>query len=162
MAKDSIGNLEIFRTTVEVVLDDGVLSREEKRLIIKLASALKLSPEDAPQIYEDIKNNKDSPPGEPIDHNSARAIYVKIFEIAIVNASLSKDEFRVLAHLREILSITEEEHEQVENELRELVKEKYDDDDLIESFLSTIKDSTKLVTNLFNNFRKRSKNGERV
>lgn len=86
MAKDSIGNLEIFRTTVEVVLDDGVLSREEKRLIIKLASALKLSPEDAPQIYEDIKNNKDSPPGEPIDHNSARAIYVKIFEIAIVNA----------------------------------------------------------------------------
>ncbi len=162
MAEDDIGNLEIFRTTVEVVLDDGILSREEKRLIIKLASALKLSPEDAPQIYEDIKNNKESSKGEPVNHENARAIYVKIFEIAIVNASLSKDEFRVLAHLREILSITEKEHEQVENELRELVKEKYDDDDLIESFLSTIKDSTKLVTNLFNNFRKRSKNGERV
>ncbi|MDA1167346.1 MAG: hypothetical protein O2866_00500 [archaeon] len=162
MAENGIGNLEIFRSTVEVMLSDGILTREEKRLIIKLASALNLSSADAPQIYEDIQNNRDSEKGNIIDHQEARRIYVRIFEIAIVNASLSKDEFRVLAHLREILQITETEHAEVEKELRELVKEKYDDDDLIETFLSTIKDSSKLVTNLFNTFRKRSNNGERV
>ena len=36
----------MFRTTTEVMLRDGVLTREEKRLIIKLANSLGLSPED--------------------------------------------------------------------------------------------------------------------
>ena len=45
MPKLSLGSLNIFRTTVEVMLADGVLTREEKRLIIKLASALNLTSE---------------------------------------------------------------------------------------------------------------------
>ena len=160
MDEYSIGNLEIFRSTVEVMLDDGVLTREEKRLIIKLSSALNLDPEHAPLIYEDIQNNRPSEVGELISHEDAKGIYVKIFEIAIVNASLSRDEFRVLAHLREILNIGQSEHDELEAQLRELVKEKYDDDDLIDTFLSTIKESTKLVTNLFNSFRRRADNGD--
>ena len=37
------------------MLVDGVLTREEKRLIIKLASALKLSPEEPAYVYEAIQ-----------------------------------------------------------------------------------------------------------
>jgi hypothetical protein len=38
-------SLDVFRSTIEVMLVDGVLTREEKRLIIKLASALNLTAE---------------------------------------------------------------------------------------------------------------------
>ena len=49
MTGENVGALTVFRTTVEVMLRDGVLTWE-KRLIIKLANALGLSPE-SPQRY---------------------------------------------------------------------------------------------------------------
>ncbi len=30
-----LNNIEVFKTTVQVMLEDGVLTREEKRLVIK-------------------------------------------------------------------------------------------------------------------------------
>ena len=52
MSSLELGALDVFRSTVEVMLTDGVLTREEKRLIIKLASALKLAPDEPAYIYE--------------------------------------------------------------------------------------------------------------
>ena len=36
-------SLEVFHSTISVMLVDGILTREEKRLVIKLASALGLN-----------------------------------------------------------------------------------------------------------------------
>ena len=55
MSSDGLGTLEVFRSTVEVMLVDGVLTREEKRLIIKLASALRLRSDEPAYIYEAIQ-----------------------------------------------------------------------------------------------------------
>ena len=63
MTGENVGALTVFRTTVEVMLRDGVLTREEKRLIIKLANALGLSPEEPAEIYSAIREGRESESG---------------------------------------------------------------------------------------------------
>ena len=46
------------------MLRDGVLTREEKRLIIKLANALGLSPEEPAEVYAAIREKRETGPGE--------------------------------------------------------------------------------------------------
>ena len=152
-------SLEVFHSTISVMLVDGILTREEKRLVIKLASALGLNETQPSEIYEAIKTDKEVKGGDPIDFDKAREVYTKVFEIAIVNASLSRDEFRVLAHLRDIFKIDDEEHEVIEEELREIVKEKFEDPNVIDKMLGTLRDSVSLVGDLFDVVRKKSADG---
>lgn len=152
-------SLEVFQSTIEVMLVDGILTREEKRLVIKLASALNLEEDEPSKIYEAIRTGKAIQGGEPITLSGAKTIYTKVFEIAIVNASLSRDEFRVLAHLRDIFQIDDEEHESIEAELREIVKEKFEDPNVIDKMLGTLRDSVSLVGDLFDVVRKKSTDG---
>ncbi len=152
-------SLEVFQSTIEVMLVDGILTREEKRLVIKLASALNLEEDEPSKIYEAIRTGKVIQGGEPITLSGAKTIYTKVFEIAIVNASLSRDEFRVLAHLRDIFQIDDEEHESIEAELREIVKEKFEDPNVIDKMLGTLRDSVSLVGDLFDVVRKKSTDG---
>ena len=141
------------------MLVDGILTREEKRLVIKLASALGLNETQPSEIYEAIKAGNEVKGWDPIDFDKAREVYTKVFEIAIVNASLSRDEFRVLAHLRDIFKIDDEEHEVIEEELREIVKEKFEDPNVIDKMLGTLRDSVSLVGDLFDVVRKKSADG---
>jgi DNA-directed RNA polymerase subunit F len=143
------------------MLVDKVLTREEKRLIIKLASALGLNEDEPSQIYQAVRTGQEVKGGEPIDNNKAHEIYTKVFEIAIVNASLSRDEFRVLAHLRDIFKIDDEEHHRIEEELREIVREKFEDPNVIDKMLGTLRDSVSLVGDLFDVVRKKAADGAR-
>ena len=118
VSSPELGSLDVFRSTVEVMLIDGVLTREEKRLIIKLANVLELTPDEPAYIYEAIQTKRDSRPGPSISPEVMRSIYTKVFEVAIVNASLSRDEFRVLAHLRSQFDIDDNQHKEIEDELR--------------------------------------------
>ena len=59
-------SLEAFQSTIEVMLVDGILTREEKRLVIKLASALNLDEDEPSKIYEAIRNGKSVKGGNPI------------------------------------------------------------------------------------------------
>ena len=152
-------SLEAFHSTISVMLVDKILTREEKRLIIKLASALGLGEEEPAQIYQAVRNDEDVKGGEPIDTEKAHEIYTKVFEIAIVNASLSRDEFRVLAHLRDIFKINDDEHHRIEEELREIVREKFQDPNVIDKMLGTLRDSVSLVGDLFDVVRKKAADG---
>jgi hypothetical protein len=137
-----------------------VLTREEKRLIIKLASALNLKPEEPAYIYNCIQSGEASESGEVISQDDMRDIYTKVFEVAIVNASLSRDEFRVLANLRDQFDIEDRLHEEIEHELREMMKEKYGDKAMIDTLMDTLKDSVGLVGDLFDTFRKKTPEGD--
>ena len=148
----------MFRSTVEVMLTDGVLTREEKRLIIKLASALNLKPEEPAYIYRCIQGvTLEVVTGFARRH--ARYLHQGV-EVAIVNASLSRDEFRVLANLRDQFNIEDQLHEEIEHELRETMKEKYGDKAMIDTLMDTLKDSVGLVGDLFDTFRKKSPEGD--
>ena len=54
------------------MLRDGVLTREEKRLIIKLANALGLSDNEPAMVYNAIKENKNLDPGRDVSFNEQR------------------------------------------------------------------------------------------
>jgi hypothetical protein len=138
------------------MLEDGVLTREEKRLIIKLANALGLSPEEPGEVYAAIREGESLPTGSMVSPNEQRLVYTRVFEVAIVNASLSRDEFRVLAHLRDQFSIGDDDHARIESDLRDLIRQKGDDENVVEKMLNTLKDSVSLVGSLFDSVRTKS------
>ena len=154
----SVHRLAAFRSTIEVMLLDGVLTREEKRLIIRLSSILKLEPHQPAEIYQAIIDNKKTEDGDELTPQEQHDIYKTVFEVAIINASLSKDEFRVMAHLRDIFAIDDEDN-LVERELKDMVKERFEDPNVVEKTLTTLRDSVRVVTTLFDNVRKKN-NGE--
>ena len=143
------------------MLADGRLTREEKRLTIKLASSLELTEEQPALIYKAIQNNTESEAGELVSMEKAREIYTKVFEVAIVNASLSRDEFRVLAHLRSEFEIDDDEHQSIETQLREIVKDKFEDPSVVDKMLLTLRDSVGLVGDIFDTVRKKASDGGR-
>ena len=150
---ENVGALNVFRTTTEVMLRDGVLTREEKRLIIKLANSLGLSENEPADVYTAIRENKKTGPGREVTPNEQRLVYTRVFEVAIVNASLSKDEFAVLAHLRDQFSIDDEDHVRIESDLRDMIRQKTEDENVVDKLLGTLKDSVSLVGSLFDSVR---------
>ena len=153
MSGDSVGALDVFRSTTEVMLRDGVLTREEKRLIIKLANALGLSDNEPAMVYNAIRENKNLDPGRDVSFNEQRLVYTRVFEVAIVNASLSKDEFAVLAHLRDQFNINDDDHSRIEADLRDMIRQKTEDENVVDKLLGTLKDSVSLVGSLFDSVR---------
>ena len=99
MSGENVGALTVFRTTIEVMLRDGILTREEKRLIIKLANALGLSPDEPAEIYAAIREQRETEAGREVTPNEQRLVYTRVFEVAIVNASLSKEDFEKVINL---------------------------------------------------------------
>ena len=143
----------MFRTTIEVMLRDGILTREEKRLIIKLANALGLSPDEPAEIYAAIREQRETEAGREVTPNEQRLVYTRVFEVAIVNASLSKDEFAVLANLRSQFSIDDEDHARIEADLRDMIRQKTEDENVVDKLLGTLRDSVSLVGSLFDSVR---------
>ena len=140
-----------------MMLSDGILTREEKRLIIKLASALNLAPEMPSTIYANIREDNSAVVGRIVDAPEQREVYTRVYEVAIVNASLSQDEFRVLAHLREIFSIDDDEHSKIEKNLQGIMEERFDDNkNVLDKMLNTLKDSVSLVGGFFDSVRTKS------
>ena len=45
-------------------------------------------------------------------------------KLVIVNASLSKDEIRVLLHLRDQFNINDDDHSRIEADLRDMIRQK--------------------------------------
>tara|TARA_B100001540_G_scaffold231025_1_gene205190 strand:- start:1101 stop:1574 length:474 start_codon:yes stop_codon:yes gene_type:complete len=150
---ENVGALTVFRTTIEVMLRDGILTREEKRLIIKLANALGLSPDEPAEIYAAIREQRETEAGREVTPNEQRLVYTRVFEVAIVNASLSKDEFAVLANLRNQFSIDDEDHARIEADLRDMIRQKTEDENVVDKLLGTLRDSVSLVGSLFDSVR---------
>lgn len=151
-----LNNIEVFKTTVQVMLDDGVLTREEKRLVIKLSSALGLTENEPGLVYKSIREGTDLPSGREISEGEAREIFMKIFEVALVNASLSLDEFRVLDHLRETFGIDEADFNNIKSELEGIIKEKYDDPNVLEKVYAILKDGVNSINDRIDNLTKKS------
>ena len=156
MSGENIGALDVLRSTTEVMLRDGVLTREEKRLIIKLANALGLTAEEPADVYAAMRENRETDPGRDVSPNEQRLVYTRVFEVAIVNASLSKDEFAVLAHLRDLFSIDDDDHSRIEADLRDMIRQKTEDENVVDKLLGTLKDSVSLVGSLFDSVRTKS------
>tara|TARA_B100001750_G_scaffold96681_1_gene76412 strand:- start:2992 stop:3477 length:486 start_codon:yes stop_codon:yes gene_type:complete len=105
----------VYASVVDVLLSDGVLTREEQRLATKLAILLFKNEDDLKkepaEIYNLVLEGDNIEGGRVIGKNERIQIYRDMFEAAFMNASLSHDEMAVIAMLRSSLEITDEEHE---------------------------------------------------
>ena len=152
MSEETVRTHEVFKGTIEVMLEDGILNREEKRLIIKLSNQLKLEPEEPALIYRAIQEGTEIEGGREMATAERLRVFERVYEVALLNESLSRDEYRVVAHLRNNLHISDKEFEDIEAHLKKIVKERFEDK-MVDKMLSTLKDSVSLVGSLFDKIR---------
>ena len=146
MGDDSPRTLEVFSDCVSVMLKDGVLTREERRLIAALSRSLELKDGEPLKVYEKVKIGEKMVGGSTISRKNQLKVYQNIYEVALVGA-LSKDEWRILAFLRQKFSITESEHKEIQNILKNNFKERYEPK-VVESLFKTIEDSATTITKM--------------
>jgi len=147
---------EVYATVIEVLLRDGVLTREEQRLATRLAillfqkeNDLKIVPGD---IYNSVIAGDVVDGGEIINKNQRMDIYEEMFETAFVNASLSHDEMAVIAILRSSLRITDKEHELAIEVVKGTLEES-DDPKLIQKVKDELAGVIDLVGGMFESLR---------
>ena len=149
---DVITDISTFQGVVSIVLKDGEITREEKRLVIKLASLLGLE-EDAPKrVYDAIVSGEKLEGGNEISNEERLKIYAGMFQTAYLNASISEDEYLVVAYLRYLFDISDEENELVMNGIHDELEEHVEKNvfQVVEKGFDQAKD---VVDGLFNRIR---------
>ena len=149
---DTITDISTFQGVVSIVLKDGEITREEKRLVIKLASLLGLD-EDAPKrVYDAIVAGEKLEGGNEIGNEERLNIYAGMFQTAYLNASISEDEYLVVAYLRYVFDISDEENELVMTGIHDALEEHVEKNvfQVVEKGFDQAKD---VVDGLFNRIR---------
>ena len=82
MGDDAPRTLEVFSDCVTVMLKDGVLTREERRLISALSRNLELKDEEPLEVYEKIKIGERIKGGDIISREKQLEIFQNIYEVA--------------------------------------------------------------------------------
>jgi hypothetical protein len=147
---------EVYATVIEVLLRDGVLTREEQRLATRLAILLFKKENDLKtlpgEIYNSVIAGDVVNGGEIINKDERLQIYEEMFETAFVNASLSHDEMAVIAILRSGLRITDKEHELAIEIVRGTLEES-DDPKLLQKVKEDLAGVIDLVGGMFESLR---------
>ena len=123
VASELVTDISTFQGVVSIVLKDGEITREEKRLVIKLASLLGLDDDVPKRVYDTIVDGGKLEGGTEIDHEHRLKIYAGMFQTAYLNASISEDEYLVVAYLRYLFEISDEENELVMNGIHNELEE---------------------------------------
>ena len=147
---------EVYATVIEVLLRDGVLTREEQRLATRLAILLFKKENDLKtipgEIYNSVITGDVVDGGEIINKDEKQVIYEEMFETAFVNASLSHDEMAVIAILRSSLQITDTQHELAIAIVKDSLEES-DDPKLLEKVRVEFDKAINLVGGIFESIR---------
>ncbi len=94
--------LEVFAGVVNVVLLDGQLTQEEKRLLISIARSLDLDDGEPKMVYDSVIKKEPVVGGQSISEKQSEALYRSAIEVAFSNFDLSMDEKMLFAHLEDI------------------------------------------------------------
>lgn len=110
---DAPTDISTFQGVVTLVLRDGEITREEKRLVIKLAGLLELDEEAPKRIYDAVISGEALEVGRTLEKAERMRVYAELFKTAFLNASISEDEYLVVAYLRHLFDITDAEHDKI-------------------------------------------------
>lgn len=146
MADLSPRSLQLFGDCIAVMLNDGVLTREERRLITALSRDLDMEDDEPLKVYEAVRDGKDVDGGFVLSRTKQLATYQNVYEVALVG-TLSHDEWRLLAYLRTRFDITDEEHQEIERSLKNAVQERYEPK-VVDRLLNTLEDSVATITRM--------------
>lgn len=123
---DAVMSRPVFHAVITVMLSDGELTMEERRLAIKLGSLLFKGDEldsEPKLIYDAVVADEPAEGGRVISKDERLEICRKMIETAYVNSSLSQDELAAIAVLRSAMMITEGEILQVKAEIYRSLEE---------------------------------------
>jgi len=152
-----VGNAKsIFAGALRVMLSDGVLTREERRLTAALSRHMELKDDDPLEIYEAVISGGNIDGGKEITDEDGQEIYVRVYEVALVGV-LSNDEWQLLGYLRQAFGIDEKTHREIETLLMKVVEEKYEPK-MHEKMIGHLKDSVGIIGRWFDAARLKNVN----
>ena len=109
--------LAVFHGATRIALRDGQLSNGEKRLLVKLAHALKLDEDDPRRVYDAVIENREPGQGRQISDLEMILIYGQVLEAVLIHTDRSDDELTLVAYLRRAFSISDADHRSITRSL---------------------------------------------
>ena len=129
--------LNVFSAVIRVVLADGVLTQEEKRLIIAIGRELELDDGDPLKVYEAVLRGEEIDGGREMTRKERVDLYRKSWLTVHFNEDESDDEAAVMKCLREELHFSKDEASAIIEPLRE--KQRKEDSSDQSTFVDKIK-----------------------
>ena len=86
----------VFHGATRIALRDGQLSNGEKRLLVKLAHALRLEEEEPKQVYDAVVEGTSPSAGRQISELEMRLVYEQVLEAVLIHTDRSDDEHRAI------------------------------------------------------------------
>ena len=111
--------LKVFSAIIRVVLSDGILTQEEKRLIITIGRELELDDGDPLKVYEAVKHGEEIVGGREMTRKERVDLYRKSWMTVHFNEDESDDEAAVMKCLREELHFSKDEADSIIEPMRE-------------------------------------------
>ena len=109
--------LAVFHGATRIALRDGQLSNGEKRLLVKLAHALKLDEDEPRQVYDAVVENREPGRGRQISDLEMILVYGQVLEAVLIHTDRSDDELTLVAYLRRDFSISDADHRSITRSL---------------------------------------------
>ena len=109
--------LAVFHGATRIALRDGQLSNGEKRLLVKLAHALKLDEDEPRQVYDAVVENRGPGRGRQISDLEMILVYGQVLEAVLIHTDRSDDELTLVAYLRRAFSISDADHRSITRSL---------------------------------------------
>ena len=109
--------LEVFRGATRLALRDGHLSNGEKRLLVKLAHALRLSEDEPRMVYDSVVGDVSLTTGRELAGQEKMMVYEQVLEAVLIHTDRSEDELMLVAYLRKAFQISDAEHRAITRSL---------------------------------------------
>ena len=140
----------VFWNAARLALRDGQLSNGEKRILVKLAHALKLDDNEPKMIYEALTEGREPEEGGILDDWEMRIVYGQVLEAMLIHTDRSDDVLEQIAYLRGMFGIDSDEHRAIarslDRQLEEIVHRTF-----IDEFRERLKDSVERMGDIVEN-----------
>ena len=138
----------VFWNATRLALTDGQISNGEKRVLVKLAHALRLNNDEPKMIYDRVVEGREPDGGETLDEREMRHVYEQVLEAMLIHTDRSDDVLAQIAFLRSMFGIDEAEHRAIarslDRHLEEIVHRTF-----IEEFRMRLNDTADRMGEIF-------------
>ena len=138
----------VFWNATRLALTDGQISNGEKRVLVKLAHALRLNNDEPKMIYDGVVEGREPDGGETLNEREMRHVYEQVLEAMLIHTDRSDDVLAQIAFLRSMFGIDEAEHRAIarslDRHLEEIVHRTF-----IEEFRMRLNDTADRMGEIF-------------
>ena len=138
----------VFHGATRIALRDGQLSNGEKRLLGKLAHALRLEEEEPPQVSDAVVRGTGPGAGRQISELEMRVVYEQVLEAVLIHTDRSDDELTLVAYLRRAFSISDAEHRAITRSLDRQLEETIHRN-VLQDFRMRLDDTMERISGIF-------------